>query len=254
MTSSTDEPRPEVAVSSTGVMPTNIDEVYRLATAFAKSRLVPKGLDTPEKVMVAILKGLDVGFTPTQAIQEVHVINGKAGFSGRAILALIRRSGVVDPGFGFKIEIAEGDLPADLAAVVTSKRRDEPTPNETRFSLAEAQRQGLVRSEVWKKFPDRMLRWRAIQLHADLYYSDVTVGNRAAEILEDYPAETPNVAAIVKDLNPQPTSAADDPALIELGIVELPEGPADTVGPASTADLTGAAGPAELFTEDPDNV
>ena len=241
----TDEARPEVRVSATGVLPRNIDEVYRLAQALSKAR-PHKGLDTPEMVMLAILKGLDVGFTPTQAMQECHVINGKVGFSGKAILALIRRSKIVDPAHGFRIECERKDDAKDLVAIVTSKRIDEPHANVTEFSMTDAKRANLGGSDTWKKYPDRMLRWRAVQIHGDLYYSDVTVGNHAAEVLEDYPADAPTLESVVKDVTPKPIRAEDDPALIELGIVSQPGGPAATDGAEQTTGTVGGTAPSDL--------
>ena len=203
-----------VAISDGRLVPTSIDELFRLSDAMYKSGRY-KGHDSPMSVMVAVLKGMDVGFTPTQALEEVYVVKGKPSFSAKAILALIRRSNIVDPTVGVQISVT-GDG-AEMVASITSKRRDEPAAVTDTFSMKDAKRAGMT-SDVWRKYPQRMLRWKVIALHADMQYPDVTVGNAAKEIIEDLPANGKSIDQIVKDVNPVPTPAAEDTALQALGI------------------------------------
>jgi len=208
------EAKETVAITDGRLVPRSIDELFRLSDAMFKSQLY-QGHKSPMSVMVAILKGMDVGFTPTQALEEVYVVKGKPSFSVKAILALIRRSNIVDPTVGVQISITgEGD---GMVASITSKRRDEPAAVTDTFSMKDAKRAGMT-SDVWRKYPQRMLRWKVIALHADMQYPDVTVGNAAKEIIEDLPQNGATINDIVKDINPVPTPAAEDTALQALGI------------------------------------
>ena len=47
-----------------GIIPQSIDEVVRLAQGIAKSGLAPNTMNTPEKITVAILTGLEIGLPP----------------------------------------------------------------------------------------------------------------------------------------------------------------------------------------------
>lgn len=207
------ETRNSVAISNGRLMPSSIDELFRLSDALFKSELF-QGHRNTMSVMVAILKGMDVGFTPTQALEEVYVVKGKASFSAKAILALIRRSNLVDPTVGVQIKVmGEG---ADMIASITSKRRDEPAAVTDTFSMKDAKLAGQT-NDVWRKFPKRMLRWKVIALHADMQYPDVTVGNAAKELIEDFPANR-SINEIVKDAAPPVPVAQEDTALQALGI------------------------------------
>lgn len=206
--------RETVAITDGRLVPRSIDELFRLSDAMFKSNLFT-GHNSPMSVMVAILKGMDVGFTPTQALEEVYVVKGKPSFSAKAILALIRRSNIVDPSVGVQIGIS-GEGP-DMVASITSKRRDEPAAVTDTFSMQDAKVAGM-NSDPWRKYPKRMLRWKVIALHADMQYPDVTVGNAAKEIIEDFPRNGESINQIVKDSTPTPTPAAEDTALQALGI------------------------------------
>ena len=72
------------------IVPTDIDQVYRLAGAIVRADMAPKGFEkNVEKVTVAILHGLEVGLTPMAALQSIAVINGMPSIWGDGALALI---------------------------------------------------------------------------------------------------------------------------------------------------------------------
>ena len=56
-----------------GIVPTSIEEVFRLATAISKSGMAPRDMGTPEKLTVAILHGLEIGIPPMMAINKIAV-------------------------------------------------------------------------------------------------------------------------------------------------------------------------------------
>ena len=58
-----------------GIIPTTVEEVFRLAKAVASSGMAPRGLDKPEQLTVAIMHGLEIGMPPMQSIQRIAVVN-----------------------------------------------------------------------------------------------------------------------------------------------------------------------------------
>ena len=65
-----------------------------MAEQLSRSRLVPKGLyDQPDDIMLILLTGRDLQIAPTQALNKIHVIEGKQSFALELIVALIRRAG-----------------------------------------------------------------------------------------------------------------------------------------------------------------
>src|SRR5262245_9970035 len=73
-----------------GVMPSSLDDGWRLAQLLSKSNLVPEDFrGKPENVLVALQLGAEVGFPPMQALQSIAVINGRPSIWGDGFLALI---------------------------------------------------------------------------------------------------------------------------------------------------------------------
>ncbi len=142
-----------------GIVPTTIEEVFRLATAIAKSGMAPRDMGTPEKLTVAILHGLEIGIPPMMAINKIAVVNGRPTLWGDAVPALLLSK-------GFKIRemmYAEGE---DRFAQCTVIR-----PNGEQivrnFSVRDAMTAGLWGKQgPWKQYPDRMLQMRARGLAA----------------------------------------------------------------------------------------
>jgi hypothetical protein len=156
-------PKPPLVVGdpSGGLIPTNIDELWRMADWFFKSGVMPDSLKTPEAVAVAIQLGLEVGLKPMQACQNIAVINKRATVWGDAALALIFSSGKMKD---FK-EIESGSRGTNewgYTCVAVRKGISEPFVGT--FTYKEAREAGLAPGEpksAWKKYPKRMLQMRA---------------------------------------------------------------------------------------------
>jgi hypothetical protein len=164
----------------TSIVPHNLDEAYRLAKAVALSGLAPKDMKQPEQVLVAILHGMEIGLKPMQAIQRIAVINGRPSLWGDAALGLVRASGLLE---SIKETIEnEGDM---RVAVCTTKRRGDPDPIVSMFSVNDAKTAGLWRKAgPWTTHPDRMLQMRARGFNLRDAYPDVLGGMYLAEELQ----------------------------------------------------------------------
>lgn len=160
-----------------------IDDLWRTAQMFVQSGLCPQQLDTPQKVVVALQAGAELGFKPWQSLQSLHVVNGRVGLEGAAMLALVRKSRVCD----YVSCVFTGTPYEDnYQAVVKSKRRIEVKENITTFSVADAKRAKLWDAkDNWKKYPKDMLTWRAVSRHCRRYYSDEISGMYSVDELEN---------------------------------------------------------------------
>lgn len=161
-----------------GIVPTSIEEVFRLATAIAKSGMAPRDMSTPEKLTVAILHGLEIGIPPMMAINKIAVVNGRPTLWGDAIPALL-----LSKGFKIREEIETG--PSGRAAICTVIRPNGETIERT-FSETDAKTAGLWgKPGPWKQYPDRMLQMRARGLAARDGAADVLSGIYLAEEAQD---------------------------------------------------------------------
>lgn len=180
------------AGSVTAIVPQTFDDVYRFAQVLSRSGLVPYGMDTPEKVSVAILTGLEIGVKPMQAIQGIAVINGAPRIWGDLALATVRGSGQLEQ---FK-ETLVGTPPKDwtkpvddelnFKAVCMVKRRGEDAI-EMEYSIGDAivaklwNKTGPKGPTPWVTNPKRMLKMRARAFALRDAFTDVLKGMPIAD-------------------------------------------------------------------------
>lgn len=133
------------------IVPQSFDEAYRVAQVLAASGMTPKDINTPEKVMVAIMAGAEIGMAPFQAVQSFAIINGRPTLWGDGMMGVVRARGV---------KVEESIL--DGIATCTVTRPDTGEQITRTFSEADAVRAGLWKKQgPWTTYPQRMLQMRA---------------------------------------------------------------------------------------------
>jgi hypothetical protein len=207
------------------IVPQDFEGAWRIASAVCKAGMAPRGLDSPEKAMVAILHGLEVGLTPMNALQSIAVINSRPTLWGDGALGLVQASGKMLSHKEWTE--GEGDKRKAFCVVV---RRNDPEPKTGEFSIADAKKAGLWgKSGPWTQYSDRMLKMRARAFALRDGFSDVLRGLGIAEevqdtpireaVREDPPAPPPAPSIVAKAAEPPapPADEADESG----GIVEF---------------------------------
>lgn len=180
------------------IVPKSLSEAYRIAQAVCAAKMAPKGLETPEACMIAIMHGLEVGLSPLSALQRIAVINGRPTLWGDGALALVKASGLCE-AIEEWIE-GDDDNPSSWMAICNLIRKHDPVPVERRFSSADAKRAKLWgKSGPWSDYPKRMLQMRARafalrdafpDVLGGLYLTEEFLGE--AESSEQAPASDPS--------------------------------------------------------------
>ena len=190
------------------------------AEALAASNLLPSSYrQNPANVLLAIELGSALGIPPIQAINGIHVIEGKPTASADLIASLVRKA-------GHKLRIT-GD---DTAATATLIRADDPEfPFEVTWTIKRAQAAGLTGKGVWKAYPAAMLKARAITEVARAGASDALYGviytSEELERTEPAPAARPTLAAAIAQHNPtSEPEPAPEPEAIDAEVIDEPEG------------------------------
>ena len=166
-----DKPQP-IAMNENGITFSSIEDLYRWGNAVVRSGLAPKGLDSPEKVIVATQYGLELGLSPMTALSHIAVINGKPTLYGDAALGLVKKSGLLED---FEEVIEKSG--SEITAVCRSKRFNQKTPVTSRFSVEDARRAGLWgKTGPWKTHPERMLKYKARAFNLRDNFPDVLCG------------------------------------------------------------------------------
>ncbi len=174
-----------------GLIPTDLEQLWRMATMIFSSGFAPNGMKKPEAVAVAIQMGLEVGLSPMQAVQNIAVINGRPNIWGDAALGLVQASGKLEE---FD-EWEEGErFKPGWTAFCKAKRTGDKKAKIGKFSWADAERAGLSKadpSSPWTKYPQRMLQMRARSWVLRDKFADVLKGLQVREEVQDYVDLTP---------------------------------------------------------------
>lgn len=140
-----------------------LDERQRYAMSLAKAvYLLPASVkagsaeETAARVLLIAETGAMLGVHPLAALNGVHVIEGKPTISPGLMSGVVRAAG---HRLRVKVE-GSGD---SLVATATLIRADDPEfPFEARWTMQRATAAGLTGKQNWRKYPEAMLKARAI--------------------------------------------------------------------------------------------
>lgn len=137
-----------------------LDERVRYSQLLATSTLIPNELrNQPANVLMVMDYGRALGVPMMQAVTQINIIKGKPAISPALMSAVVRRA-------GHKLRITQTGDGQALAVTATLIRHDDPdAPFEVTWDLTRAKRAGLYpgkNDSAWMKYPEQMLRARAI--------------------------------------------------------------------------------------------
>lgn len=203
------------------IVPTTLEEVWRLSKAITLAGWAPKGYlkdarnpasgYDESKISVGILHGLELGLTPIAALQSIAVINGSPSVWGDGALAIVQASGLLED---MREEPIEDDKGVN-GYRCTMRRRGVKTEFTQAFTLADAERAGLLgKSGPWQQYRSRMLQMRARAWVLRAGFADVLRGLSIAEeqmdIIDVTPAEAPQQVALASPRKRRSVTAALD--------------------------------------------
>ncbi len=167
------------------------------AEILSASNLLPRAYQKqPANVFTAMAMGEALGLKPIEAINSINVIQGKPALSAELMGAMVRRA-------GHKLRITCTKNPP--TATATLIRKDDPdAPFTVTWDEKAATRAGLwMSSPSWQKYPDQMMRARAITEVCRMGAADALSGlvYTAEELGRDdaIPGDAPIVETIVVD-------------------------------------------------------
>jgi len=198
------------------------------ARTLAVSSLLPKSYQKqPANVLLAIELGDALGIPTIQAINGIHVIEGKPTASAELIASLVRRA-------GHKLRVTVDDT--KQVAVAQIIRADDPDfVYEARWDMRKAQQAGLAGKGNWKSHPVQMLRNRAVTEVARMGASDALYG------VSHTPDEVTFTVPAARDLHQRRVTAAeilgqaDDVIDVETGEIPIDAELVDETSPQEPA-------------------
>ncbi len=145
-----------------------------IAQTFVTAGAMPKGIDTAPKLMVVLQAAREIGLSPIEGLNSLYFVNGKVAMYGEAVPSQIYRA-------GHRIDWGECN---EKTATVTITRGDTGKSMTTTFTMEQAIERGYTRNELYKKFPENMLKWRALSMTAKFICPDALKGIGIKEDME----------------------------------------------------------------------
>lgn len=200
-------------------------DTLQLGEVLVASGFLPKAIRTKEQAATVILKGKELSLPPMQALSSIAVIDGKPTLSAELMVALVQRA-------GHTLRVVET---SSERAVVDGIRREDPEhTSRIEWSMEDARRAGVTNKDPWKKYPDAMLRARAISALCRFAFADVLAG--CSYVPEELGADVDSEGAVIeppapvrgiesRELARRPTEPSHDALIeqVERGLDELPE-------------------------------
>lgn len=179
---------PRQAVQGGGMLTAfrDLEQMFRVSDYLAKSPIVPKAfLGQPGSVMIALNMAQRLRMDPFMVMQNIVVVNGNAGLSGKFAIALLNRS----PKYArLEYRYVNGhDFSGGMQVV--GHRADDPEdacPDMgTAVTPQMVEAEGWGRNPKWRSMPEQMYRYRAASFFARAFVPEELLGMQTAEELED---------------------------------------------------------------------
>lgn len=223
-----------------GAPQTDIDKMFRLASAMSQSGLLPQSLrGKPSDVLVTVLYGQELGLAPMQSVQGIYVVNGRPTLAGQTWLSLARKH-----GHRVKVDEQSGE-----SCTITMTRGDTGEQHTETYTLAQAKAANLTNKDTWKNHPQRMLMWRAVGHACTFLCPEIALGFSPDAEDEVAPA-APSLGEIAANRD-KPASEPQAPAQgrsDDVTDAELVENP-PTADELAAMAATGASNDGGLFDE-----
>lgn len=172
---------------------TNLDQQLRLAAWYAKSGMLPKHYDTPEKVITGMQYAYELGLKPLTAMRQISIVNGNPCLWGELPLGLVRRSGLLESISEYYLDATQTEISQKnknlknpiWAAVCEVKRKGDAGEVSKIFTVEDMKTARLHAKDVWQKHQAIMMKRRIRSVVLKDVFPDVLSGIEIAEYDHD---------------------------------------------------------------------
>jgi hypothetical protein len=164
---------------SLGAYVSGLEVKYRFCQMVVQGGMVPdtikkQGDKAPQAVLSIMLIGGEYGFSPMRSLELFNYIQGRVVPTAAALAAICVNSG---GSFDVISETPQG-------VRIRARRPDRQWEATYEFTMAQAEKMGLVLKDNWLKMPGFMMYARCVSVLARRGWPDIIGGLHAAEELE----------------------------------------------------------------------
>jgi|694.fasta_scaffold27185_2 hypothetical protein len=201
-------------MSEIAIVQHDYETMWKLSQRVSNTVFVPTALrGKNESVLACIMYGAELGLGPMQALNSIHVIEGRTAMSPELMRAMVARH-------GHRIDVVEN---SNTVCEVKGIRADTGSTATVRWTMEDAKMAGLANKNNWKTYPRAMLLARATSELCRIVFPDIIAGLSytpeevsSIEGVEYFPETT--IAETAKVEEP----AAEEIEIIDAEIVEKP--------------------------------
>lgn len=201
------------------------EAAQRMAIALSKANMLPPTYhNNPANCMVLISVAhafRHMGVTPFMVAQQLVPVNGKFGWQGQFVAAVVNASNRFNGDLQY--EFTGKDDEYGCAAWTT--RKDGTVIKGTKITMQMVKDEGWYgkNGSKWKTMPEQMFRYRAASFFGKAYTPDLLQGFQTAEELDDMKDVTPTkgeemTKTILGDTKPQVTP---EPVVAGVGLAPI---------------------------------
>lgn len=162
--------------------PVRFEHAQRVAKMFAASNLVPAHLrGNVADCAIALHMAERLNEDPLVVMQNINIINGRAGWSAQYMIGRANRSGLIRG----RIRWAAAGTGDDLSVTAIATLADGDEEITATASMAMAKAEGWTRNSKYASMPEHMLRWRSATMLIRLYMPEIMLGIPTADEVED---------------------------------------------------------------------
>lgn len=215
-------------------------DAQRIARGLAASTLVPqmyRGQEGLPNVLIALELANRIGASPLLVMQNLHVVQGRPGWSASFLIATVNASGKFSP---LRFEKVGEDAKAKTfkcRAYAEDKASGEKCVGAwIDWPMVEAEGWASKNGSKWKTMPEQMFQYRAAAFWARVYAPELSLGMQTTDELTDVYGAMPEQHKAM---------TATDPAEVDAALLghDAPSAPAKA---AQFDPDTGELLPAEL--------
>ena len=176
------------------------NDAFRVASMMIQAQMVPRGYDTPYKVIAGFQAGAELGLPPLSALTSLAMINGTPALHTDGPMSLVLSHGTVEEfeeyffdKKGERLTAITARLHEPFGAYCRAKRRGIAGFKDYAYTVNDAKDAGLFveesqrspdrqrKNKPWDRYTDIMLQRRARSFVLKSLWADVLKGVKIAE-------------------------------------------------------------------------
>lgn len=185
---------PRVPAHLAGLLdPERFNHLWRVATAFARSTLVPDNFrGSPDNCFIGIQLAMRLEVDPFMLFQGLSVIHGRPNMEGKLMIALLNSSGKIKGTIRYRFD-GQGDKYGCTAIVTDAETGAEVEGPKVDWEMVKAEgwsddkktRDGKTIKSKWKTMARLMFHYRSAAYLVRTHYPEVLMGLQTREEAED---------------------------------------------------------------------